>query len=51
MKNWRVVYYDKNNKIIKSFIINNRTEHSAENEAMADMPDNCDDWSLMELKF
>jgi len=47
-KNWIVRYYDKKNNLIGSHIIKDRTEHEAENEAMADMPDNCDDWTMVE---
>ena len=47
--NWIVNYYDKNNKMISSHVIENRTEHEAENEAMGDMPYNCDDWSMIQF--
>lgn len=49
-KNWLVRYYDKNNKVISSHKIINRTEHEAENEAMADFPNDCDDWTMTVLK-
>jgi len=45
-KDWVVRYYDKKNVLLDSHIIKDRTEHEAENEAMADMPDKCDDWTL-----
>ena len=46
MKDWVVRYYDKRNVLLDSHIIKDRTEHEAENEAMADIPDKCDDWTL-----
>ena len=45
-KNWIVRYYDKRNNLIGSHIIKDRTEPEAENEAMGDMPYECDDWTL-----
>ena len=48
-KNWRVTYYDASDLEISSHIITDRTEHEVENEAMADMPSNCEDWSLMPI--
>jgi len=50
-KNWMAIYYDKNDKELGFIIIKDRTEHEAENEAMADMPKKCDDWSLTETKL
>ena len=47
MKNWVVTFYDKNNKIINTIIIKDRTEYEAQKEAIADIPHNCDDWTLM----
>ena len=49
MKNWKVIYYNKKNNEISSHIIKDRTEHEAENEAMADMPRNCNDWTMTEI--
>jgi len=46
-KNWIVRYYDKKDKQIGSHIIKDRTEHEAEEEAIADMPLECEDWTLM----
>jgi len=46
--NWKVTAYDKDNNIIEQWVIENRTEHEAENEAMADLPE-CDDWSMMAI--
>jgi hypothetical protein len=46
-KNWIVRYYDKKDDMIGSHIIRDRTEHEAEKEAVADMPDECTDWTLM----
>lgn len=46
-KNWIVCYYDKDIHNIGTLIINDRTEHEAENEATADMPPNCADWTLI----
>jgi len=48
MENWIVRYYDKRDNLIESFLIKDRTEHEAENEAMAQMPDKCEDWTLTE---
>ena len=45
-KKWIVRYYDKKGNLISWHYINDRTEHEAENEAMADMPCKCEDWSL-----
>ncbi|MCK9543422.1 MAG: hypothetical protein M0R03_15485 [Novosphingobium sp.] len=45
-KDWTVRYYDKNNKLISSHTIKDRLEQEAEKEAIADMPYDCDDWSL-----
>ena len=50
MENWIVRYYDKNDKEISSHVISDRTEHEAENEAMADMPYNCVDWTMVATK-
>lgn len=49
-KDWKVRYYDKNNKVISSHIIKDRTEHEAEKEAIADFPENCEDWTMTVLK-
>lgn len=48
IKNWKVTYY-KGNKVIESFIIEKRTEHEANKEAMADQPYDSDDYTLMEV--
>jgi hypothetical protein len=47
--NWKVRYYDKHDKLIESFLIKDRTEHEAENEAMAQMPSECEDWTMMSV--
>ena len=49
-KNWIVRYYDKNDVLISSHIIKDRTEHEAENEAIADMPFNCEDWTMVTVE-
>lgn len=49
-KNWIVRYYDKKDKQIGSHVIKDRTEHEAEEEAIADMPYDCEDWTLVENK-
>jgi hypothetical protein len=36
-KNWRVRYYDNKNRIVESWVIKDRTEHEAENEAWGDV--------------
>lgn len=46
-KNWIVRYYDKKDKLLGSHMIKDRTEHEAEEEAIADMPLECDDWTLV----
>ncbi len=46
-KDWIVRYYDKKDNLIDSFIIRDRTEHEAENEAMGLMPYECEDWILV----
>ena len=51
MKNWTATYYDIYNNIITSHAINDRNEHEAEKEAIADMPAHCEDWSLMPEGF
>lgn len=48
-KNWKVRYYDKNCNLILFIIIKDRTEHEAENEAMAQMPGKCDDWTMKQI--
>lgn len=48
-RNWIVRYYDKNNKLIGEHKIIDRTEHEAEKEAVADMPYECDDWTMMPI--
>ena len=49
-KDWIVRYYDKKDKLIGSHVIKDRTEHEADNEAVADMPLDCEDWTLVEQK-
>ena len=49
--NWIVTYYNIYNQIISSYIIKDRNEHEAEHEACADMPCDCEDWSLMQEGF
>ena len=46
-KDWIVRYYDKKDKLIGSHLLKDRTAHEAENEAMADMPYECEDWTLV----
>jgi hypothetical protein len=49
MPNWKVRIYDKDNKVIALWYINERTEHEAEKEARSEIehrfPD-CDDWTM-----
>ena len=47
-KDWIVRYYDKKDKLIGSHVIKDRTEHEADNEAVADMPSECEDWTMVE---
>jgi hypothetical protein len=49
-KDWIVRYYDKKDKQIGSHIIKDRTEHEASEEAIADMPLECEDWTMVEKK-
>jgi hypothetical protein len=49
--NWIASYYDKNDKLIKTLLIKDRTEHEAEKEAMLEAPEKYDDWSLMPEDF
>lgn len=46
VQDWIVRYYDKKDNQIGSHLIKGRTEHEAEEEAIADMPYECEDWSL-----
>ena len=46
-KDWIVRYYDKKDNLIDSFIIRDRTEHEAENEATGLMPPETEDWTMM----
>ena len=46
VQDWIVRYYDKKDNQIGSHLIKSRTEHEAEEEAIADMPYECEDWSL-----
>jgi hypothetical protein len=50
VKNWIVRYYDKKDKLIDSHMIKDRTDHEAQEEAIADMPLECEDWTLMPQK-
>jgi len=47
--NWNVSYYDIKNGIISIHTILDRTEQEAEKEAIADMPSNCEDWTMMQV--
>lgn len=46
MYDWLVTYYD-DEVILSTHIIENRDEHQAEHEAIADMPIDCNDWSMI----
>jgi len=48
--NWIVRYY-KGQKEVSSKIIKDRNEIEASNEAMADMPRNASDWTMMPVLF
>ncbi len=50
MSNWRVTTYDKDNEVLETFVIENRTEREAEKEAVAilDIFD-CWDWTMVEI--
>jgi hypothetical protein len=47
-KNWIVRYYDRKDELIGSQIIKDCTENEAETIAVGDMPDDCEDWTLVE---
>lgn len=51
MANWTVTYYDIKDNVIAQYEIKDRSESQAEKEAIADMPANCEDWSLMPEGF
>jgi hypothetical protein len=46
---WLVTAYDKNDKVEEVFIIKDRTEHEAENEASADVG-NFPDWTMVKAE-
>jgi len=48
---WVVTYYDIKDNVISTHVINNRHENEAEDEAIADLPVHCEDWSLMPEGF
>ena len=48
--NWIVRYYSRTGKLLNDNLIRDRTEHEASKEAIADMPRDCEDWSMMEWK-
>tara|TARA_R100000900_G_C3245275_1_gene146173 strand:- start:235 stop:411 length:177 start_codon:yes stop_codon:yes gene_type:complete len=51
MSNWRVTTYDKDEEVIETFVIENRTEREAEKEAMNDVDVfDCWDWTMMEIE-
>jgi hypothetical protein len=50
MSNWRVTTYDKDNEVIETFVIENRTEREAEKEAVNDVDVfDCWDWTMVEI--
>ncbi len=50
MSNWRVTTYDKDEEVLETFVIQNRTEREAEKEAMNDVDVfDCWDWTMMEI--
>jgi hypothetical protein len=44
--NWKVRYYDREGKFLSMHLIKDRAESEAFKEAIADMPMECEDWSL-----
>ena len=51
MSNWRVTTYDKDNEVIETFVIENRTEREAEKEAVNDVDVfDCWDWTMVEIE-
>ena len=50
MSNWRVTTYDKDNEVLETFVIENRTEKEAEEEAANDVDVfDCWDWTIAEI--
>lgn len=51
-KNWKITTYNKQNKIIETWIIQDRTEKEAFNEAEADINQDSrvHDWTMVETK-
>ena len=50
MSNRRVTTYDKDNEVIEPFVIENRPEREAENEAVNDVDVfDCWDWTMVEI--
>ncbi len=50
-KNWNITFYDKKDNEIETFIIEDRTEHEAENEVMSEVEKRSDieDWTMIEV--
>jgi len=49
-RNWHVRYYSIEGDLISEHNIENRDQHQAEHEAIADMPQNCEDWSMSPVR-
>lgn len=48
-QDWMVTEYDETEKIIDTWIIEDRTEHEAEREAESTVSRDCADWTMMPL--
>jgi regulation of enolase protein 1 (concanavalin A-like superfamily) len=47
---WKVVLYDENDEVIRTFTIKDRTEHEAENEAQSEVNNSSvSDWSMSKI--
>jgi hypothetical protein len=49
-RDWQVRVYDKYDSVVEEWVIKNRTENEASNEAEADISSDAHDWSLTEMK-
>jgi hypothetical protein len=50
ISNWRVTTYDKDEEVLETFVVENRTEREAEKEAMNDVDVfDCWDWTMVEI--
>lgn len=50
-KDWIIRFFDKDDNLINSHIIKDRTQYEAEEQAMMEMSYEYDDWTLVEYNF